>query len=102
SHGYRAVMLEKFFADEHLKLFAQELSQAPEHGLNPERFGAPAYQQLLQQVSAKDAITDLETAYQQVAQLEVATANALLKYASTLQFGALDPKKVLQRYYIEL
>jgi len=102
SHGYRAVMLEKFFADEHLKLFAQELSQAPEHGLNPERFGAPAYQQLLQQVSAKDAITDLETAYQQVAQLEVATANALLKYASTLQFGALDPQKVLQRYYIEL
>lgn len=100
--GYRAVMLEKFFADEHLQLFAEELNRVPEHGLNPDRFGAPAYQQLLDQVSSKDAITDLETAYQQVAQLEVATANALLKYASSMQFGVLNPQKVLQRYYVEL
>ena len=101
-HGYRAVMLEKFFADENLKLFAEHLNRAPEHGLNPERFGAAAYQQLLEQVSAKDGITDLESAYQQVAQLEVATANALLNYAGTLQFGAVDPQKALQRYYVEL
>lgn len=47
--GYRAVMLEKFFADEHLQLFAEELNRVPEHGLNPDRFGAPAYQQLLDQ-----------------------------------------------------
>jgi murein L,D-transpeptidase YcbB/YkuD len=101
-HGYRAVMLEKFLADEQLKAFAERLNRAQEHGLDPDRFGAASYQQLLEQVSSKDGITELETAYQQVARLEVATANALLKYAGTLQYGALDPQKVLQRYYIEL
>src|SRR5690606_7282627 len=90
NNGYRANLIERFFPDEKIKLLADHLANVSKHGLNPEYFHANEYLNLLASVNSKDGITTLEDAYQQIAQLELATADALLNYSSALEFGIIN------------
>jgi len=100
-NGYQATLIKKFFPKEKLDLLAERLTNASEHGLSPNYFKADDYQKTLSLVNSKDGINNIEDAYQQIAKLEIATADALLNYSNALEFGVINPNKVLKRYYIE-
>lgn len=100
-NGNQAVLITKFYPDGKLTLLSERLANVSEHGLDPTRFNSNEYQELLTKINSKDGITTLEDAYQQIARLELATADAILNYSSALQFGVVNPNKVLKRYYIE-
>src|SRR5690606_22833404 len=100
-NGYQPVLIKRFFPDEKLELLAEKLSRSSDHGLSGDYFNSNSYSGLFNLVNPKDGIKTIADAYAKVAQLEIATASALLNYSSTLQFGAINPNKILQRYYIE-
>src|SRR5690606_27630672 len=100
-NGNQAVLITKFYPDGKLTLLSERLANVSEHGLDPTHFNSNEYQELLAKINSKDGITTLEDAYQQIARLELATADAILNYSSALQFGVVNPNKVLERYYIE-
>lgn len=100
-NGYQASMLMRFMPKGNLSLLVEHLSAASEHGLDEDYFGAQEYRRQYELVHAKDGIQSLDEAYGHIAALELATADALLNYSSTLQFGAINPNKVLARYYME-
>ncbi|HEY0245311.1 MAG TPA: L,D-transpeptidase family protein, partial [Mucilaginibacter sp.] len=47
----------------------------------------------------KKEIKTLDQAYHAIAELELLTANSLIRYANTLQYGAVNPKNIYARYY---
>src|SRR5690606_31825502 len=100
-NSYKAHMIIKFFPKEKLNLLADHLNSVSDHGLRPDHFNANDYKTILTLVNSKDGIVNIEDAYKQVAKLELATADALLNYSSALEFGIINPNKVLKRYYIE-
>src|SRR5690606_5436275 len=76
-NGYEAVLLKRFIPKEGLEALSLARDSAGAHGINPTRFHAAAYQQLLQQVMDRSAIQNLDEAYRQVALLEITTADNL-------------------------
>ena len=82
-----------------LKAFGAYLQKAGEHGLDPKIFNAQAYNDLLNKFYDKKAIKTTDEAYQDMAQLEVMTANMFINYANDLQFGLISPRRIYARYF---
>ncbi|WDF54322.1 L,D-transpeptidase family protein [Mucilaginibacter sp. KACC 22063] len=82
-----------------LKALGAYLSRSGEHGLDPKIFNAEAYNSLLNKFYDKKAIKTTDEAYQDMARLEVMTANAYLNYANALQYGLISPRRIYARYY---
>ena len=101
NNAYKADLLIKHFGKEKLNLLVEYLRNSNEHGLKPSNFKLEEFKNILSIVSAHDRIETLDDAYANVALLEITTADALLSYTSALQYGILNPNKILQRYYIE-
>lgn len=101
NNGYQATLLKKFLPEDNLNILAEHLSAAPEHGLEANYFNGNEYRALYDLVHSKDGIQSTDEAYQQVALLELTTADALISYSSALQFGTLNPNKLMSRYYME-
>jgi len=101
NNGYQASLLKKFMSKDQLALLADHLSKGSEHGLDANHFGGKEYRAQYELVHSKDGIKSIDEAYQQVAALELATAYALINYASALQFGTVNPNEVMARYYME-
>ncbi len=100
-NGYQVILLKRFIPNSQLNLLAEKLVNSNEHGIGSDYFNAESYQELLNTISSKEEITTLEDAYEKLAKLEIATADALLNYSSALQYGIINPNKVLKSYYIE-
>lgn len=100
-NGYQASLLKKFVPKDNLALLTEHLSAATEHGLDANHFGAEEYKGQYELIHSKDGIKSVDEAYQQIAAFELATADALLNYSTTLQFGTLNPNKLLKRYFME-
>ena len=56
---------------------------------------------LIKKVDAKKEIKTLDEAYRAIAELELLTANSLIKYSNAMKYGVLNPKKIYARYYVE-
>ncbi|TCK83180.1 L,D-transpeptidase family protein [Albibacterium bauzanense] len=100
-NGYQATLIKKFIHDNKLNQLAERLANSLEHGIGSDYFHADNYQKLLNAIISKDAIKTEEDAYKELAQLEISTADALINYSNALQYGVVNPNKVLRRYYIE-
>lgn len=100
-NGYQAILLKRFIPNSQLNLLAEKLVNSNEHGIGSDYFNAENYQELLNTISSKEEITTLDDAYEKLAKLELATADALLNYSSALQYGIINPNKVLKSYYIK-
>jgi murein L,D-transpeptidase YcbB/YkuD len=72
---------------------------ADEHGLNAEMFQAEEVKGLVDRFMAKKGIKTLNEAYRDMAGLEIVAANSLINYSNALQYGAINPKSIFQRYF---
>lgn len=101
SLGYQTVLLNKFIPGSKLNVLAERLNNSLEHGIGPDYFHADKYQELLNIINSEDEIKTEEEAYQQLARLEIATAEALISYSNAIQYGVVNPNKALRNYYID-
>jgi murein L,D-transpeptidase YcbB/YkuD len=83
-----------------LETAADYYSHADDHGLDAEMFQTEQIRSLIHKFKTKGEIKTLQEAYQDMADLEVAAANSLINYSNALQYGAINPKSVFQRYFM--
>ncbi len=73
---------------------------AGQHGLNPELFNASEIAALINKFHNKKGIKTLDEAYHDIAELEILSANSLMRYSNALQYGIVNPKSIYSRYFI--
>ena len=83
------------------ELTASHFLMAGDHGLDPRMFKAQEIDALMKKVDDKKGVKTVDEAYRAIAELELLTANSLIKYSNALKYGVLNPKKIYARYYIE-
>ncbi|GAA4086455.1 L,D-transpeptidase family protein [Mucilaginibacter panaciglaebae] len=99
-NNYDPVFVMDHIFNKDLKTSVTYYKNAGQHGLNPELFKANEIGELINKFYNKKAIKTLDQAYHDIAELEILSANSLLRYSNALQFGVIDPKSVYVRYYI--
>jgi murein L,D-transpeptidase YcbB/YkuD len=100
-NGYEPALVLQHLPKGELKVFPAYLSKANQHGLDPEMFKANELNAMIQKIYDNKAIKNKEEAYQNLANLELATANSLINYSNALEFGVISPRKIYARYYTE-
>lgn len=89
----------RFYVNGGLDSLKTYLEKSDLHGFNPEIFGTAPFVQSLAELRA-NKFKSVEEAYPVLADLELRTASALLKYDTFVGYGSVNPKKVLNRYYV--
>ncbi len=95
------VFVMKHLKNGDLKALADYCRKADEHGLNPQMFKGEQIDSLAALLSSKTMIKNTADAYQNIAKLELLSANILIKYANALEFGVINPHKIYARYYVD-
>lgn len=75
-------------------------NRSREDGFNPDAFQTSEIDQLKAKLDVLQKTKDLKPVYPIIAELELKLASNMLKYHSFLKFGSIQPRKVLNRYYI--
>jgi murein L,D-transpeptidase YcbB/YkuD len=100
-NGYDPVLVMDQILQKDLKLATNYFKKAGEHGLDPKLFKAEEMEALVNKIYDKKAIKTLDEAYRTLAQLELLTANSMIRYSNALQYGIVNPKSIYARYYTE-
>lgn len=95
------VLITRFYANGNLDSLTNYLENSRDDGFNPEVFDLSKLDSLLQILSANQ-FKNIEEVYPVIADLELTTANALLKYTNYMKYGAANPRKLFSRYYIDI
>lgn len=94
-------LLGNFLVNGKLDTLHQYLLNARFHGLNPDYFHANVIGDLLTEVKTRK-FKSVEESYPVLAELELYCADGLINYAGILKYGAVNPKTVLARYYVDV
>ncbi|MDB4926436.1 L,D-transpeptidase family protein [Mucilaginibacter sp.] len=98
-NGYDPMFVMDHVFNSDLKASVIYYQKANEHGLDPEIFKADEIAKLINKFYNKNEIKTLDQAYHAIAQLELLTANSLIKYTNAMQYGIVNPKNIYARYY---
>lgn len=93
------LLVTRFFINGELDTLKGYLENSKAHGFNPEIFKYKDLDQALAALTANNFKTISEV-YPVLADLELFTASSLLKYDTFIGYGSVNPKKVLNRYYV--
>ena len=100
-HQDRPEFITHHYVNGELDTLVSYISKSGQHGFNPEYFGLSKLKALKSQLDANQFQT-IEEVYPVLAALEIQTASSLLKYHSFIYYGSLNPRKILNRYYIQV
>jgi L,D-transpeptidase YcbB len=75
--------------------------KAGEHGLSPELFKTDRIKTLIGELTGKNSVKTTDEAYEDIAKLEMLSANSMINYSSDLQFGVINPKHIYARYFVK-
>ncbi|MGY0038118.1 L,D-transpeptidase family protein [Pedobacter sp. NJ-S-72] len=94
------LLVTRFYANGELDTLKSYLENSKAHGFNPEIFRYKELAQLLSGLS-DNKFKSISEVYPVLADLELyAAASSLLKYDTFVGYGSVNPKKVLNRYYV--
>jgi len=99
-NNYQPVLVMNHLFNNDLLTASDYYLKADQHGLNPEMFNADQLRALVYKFYDKQKIKNINIAYQEIAELEVAAANSLISYSNALQYGVVNPKSIYQRYFL--
>ena len=91
----------RFFGAKGLDTLTNHLDHSFVHGFNSDTFYTRELKDLIVALKA-DHITNIDESYSKLAQLEILSSYAFLKYTSYLKFGVVNPKKIYLRYNIDV
>ena len=92
-------LVVRFFANGGLDSLQSYLQRSKADGFNPKIFRVTELNELLATLSANKFKT-INEVYPVIAELELRSADALLKYNTLLKYGSINPRKIFNRYYI--
>ena len=100
-HNYEPMFVLQHLPKDELQVVASYYQRAGEHGLDSKLFQYDRISELLKKIGDKNSIKTVDEAYQNMAELEILTANSLINYSNAMQFGVISPKKIYARYFTE-
>ncbi|MFI5157745.1 MAG: L,D-transpeptidase family protein [Sphingobacteriales bacterium] len=100
THNYEPVFLLANLKNDELKTLVDYYDKANDQGLDSNMFQAQQVRTLLAKFYDKKAIKTVDEAYHDMAELELMTANSLIKYSNAIQYGVVNPKNIYKRYFI--
>ncbi len=95
------IFVMEHLPNDDLKVLLGYFVKATDHGLDPVMFQTNKIGWILNRFAYKDSIKTAAQAYQNMAQLEILVANALINYSNALQYGVMNPRKVYANYFTE-
>jgi L,D-transpeptidase YcbB len=99
-NDYEPVFVLDHLFNNDLSVAAGYFDKANQHGLNPEIFHADSIRAIVARFQKKNGIKTLKQAYHDMAEFEILSAGSLLNYSKILQYGAVNPKRMFQRYFM--
>lgn len=97
----KPVLITNFYANGSLDSLKMYLNRSKDDGYNPNIFGLTEITSLLNTLNA-NKFKKIDEVYPVIAALEIRVADALLKYKTFMKFGSVNPRKLYNRYYINL
>ncbi len=101
SHESNPLLITRFYTNGGLDTLRNYIERSGEHGFNPAIFKIKELSGLLETLNANQ-FKSIDEVYPLLAELELKTADALLRYASFVKYGAVNPRKLYNRYYINV
>lgn len=95
----RTSLVTRFYANGGLGALRSYLGKSAEHGFNSEIFGYKELDRLMTTLE-DNKFKSIEEIYPVIADLELSSASSLLKYDTFVGYGSINPKKILNRYYV--
>ncbi|MFI5162662.1 MAG: L,D-transpeptidase family protein [Sphingobacteriales bacterium] len=100
-NDYEPVFVMDHLLNGDLDTMLAYFKKADEHGLAPEQFKPDRIKTLITKLTGKSSIKSVDEAYEDMANLEILSANSMINYSSDLQFGVINPKHIYSRYFIK-
>lgn len=94
-------MLIRFFSSGQLDSLIWYLEDSRNDGFNPEAFQKSRLSLLLAKLKA-NRIKSLDEIYPLIAELEILSADATLRYFTAIKFGMINPRKYFNRFYVNV
>lgn len=98
-HGNRPTLITRFYTNGGIDSLINYLKTSKKDGFNPQIF---ELDQLATQLKLLDAnqFKTIDQVYPVIAELELFTAQALLKYTNFMSYGSVNPRQIFNRYDI--
>lgn len=100
-NGYEPALILQHVKKKGLDTLLSYFEKASVHGIDPAFFKAKEYKELTAKLYDKNGISSTEQAYEDLAKLELLTANSLINYSNAMQFGVVSPKRIYATYYMD-
>lgn len=95
------LLTTRFYTNGALDTLKNYVESSNKDGFNPEVFHFTEISKLISQLNANKFKT-INQFYPVLAELEILTADALLRYTNYMKYGAVNPRKIYSRFYIEI
>lgn len=99
-NDYQPILLTKFYPDSSLFSMIDYLEQLEEHGLSKSKYRLNELKGLINGLGGKDTVKNLTAVYNNLIEAELLIAESLTNYSFALQYGQVNPRRILNRYYI--
>ncbi len=101
SHELSPILLTRFYSNGGLDSLQNYIYRSKTDGFNPETFRSKELTDLLEKLGANE-FKSIDEVYPVIAELEIKAADALLRYNTYMKYGAVNPRKLYNRFYIPL
>jgi murein L,D-transpeptidase YcbB/YkuD len=98
---YRPELITKFYPNGSIDSLKSYIERSKADGFNPQAFGLNTLTMLLNRLDSNNFKT-IDEVYPLIAELELQTADAMLRYHTVMKYGSVNPRKYFNRYYIQL
>lgn len=95
------LLVTRFFANGEIDSLLTFLQTAKDDGINPASFKVAELEGLVKTLKANQ-FKSIDEVYPIIAELEIKTADALLRYTSFMKYGIVNPRNIFNRYYIKV
>ncbi|RZL69315.1 MAG: L,D-transpeptidase [Pedobacter sp.] len=97
----KPILITKFYASGGIDTLKSYILKSKADGFNPEFFKINELSKLIETLNA-NKFKSIDEVYPLIAELEIKSADALLRYTSFIKYGGVNPRKILNRYYINV
>jgi L,D-transpeptidase YcbB len=95
------ILITRFFAIGEIDSLLNYLQFSKADGINPDSFKTNELETLVKLLKA-NSFKSIEEVYPIIAELEIKTADALLRYTTFMNYGVVNPRNIFNRYYIKV
>lgn len=95
------ILTTRFYTNGGLDTLKTYIENSSADGFNPEVFHYKTINKLITKLNA-DEFKNINEFYLVLAELEILTADAILRYTNYMKYGAVNPRKIFNRFYINV